>query len=214
MFAFIVYLLACWDSVFCVGLAGQLTGWLQTDPLPLPGPSVPGLLNNNNKNIFKFLCTWRLCLYVCLWRSEESLSQIPWDWSFIWLWATIWVLGSKLRFSERAASVFNPLSHPLSLWLRFLKFSASLYIFSVVEERASVILKRRSTLYRRWFFTFSQWPTIVYIWRVKMNLFSKTGVVVHFCNFSTQHAGGQTKDKKGKSWLSQIWRFLVPALGR
>lgn len=39
-----------------------------------------------------------------------------------------------------------------------------------------------------------------------MNLFSKTGMVVHFCNFSTQHAGGQTKDKTGKSWLTQIWR--------
>lgn len=39
-----------------------------------------------------------------------------------------------------------------------------------------------------------------------MNLFSKTGMVVHFSNFSTQHAGGQTKGKKGKSWLAQRWR--------
>lgn len=59
-----------------------------------------------------YLCVCFSCIYVCdsctclvpaeAWEGH----QIPWDWSDRQFWATLWVLGSKLRSSARTAPAF------------------------------------------------------------------------------------------------------------
>jgi hypothetical protein len=66
-----------------------------------------------------------LPMYICLctmciqwsWRSEEGAGS-PWNWSYRWLWAAMWVLGIKPRTSARVACVLNhwAFSPALFLW--------------------------------------------------------------------------------------------------
>lgn len=53
-----------------------------------------------------------LCTPVCLVPGEAGRRHwIPWNWSYKWLFAMMWVLGTKSRFSGRTANA-EPSSHP------------------------------------------------------------------------------------------------------
>lgn len=66
-------------------------------------------------NIFLFVfCVYAVfaCLYVCasqgcLVPSEARRYQIPWNWSYIWSWATMWMPGIKSKSTTRAARAPN-----------------------------------------------------------------------------------------------------------
>ena len=50
-----------------------------------------------------------------LWRPIRKGHWIPWNWSYRWLWATMWVLGAKPRFFVRAKKCSlpaKPFLHP------------------------------------------------------------------------------------------------------
>jgi hypothetical protein len=50
------------------------------------------------------------CMYICiLWifLVPEAARKGLWNWTSRWLWATVWVLGTKPGSSGRAASALN-----------------------------------------------------------------------------------------------------------
>lgn len=63
------------------------------------------------------LWIWTLCLYICMcamcmpcvFRGQNKTSDSQ-EWSYDWLWGTMWVLGTKLRSSVRATRVLNSLA--------------------------------------------------------------------------------------------------------
>ena len=55
-----------------------------------------------------FVCRGLCAPYMCLVPMEDSRGcWIPWTWSYIWLWATMWVLRTEPGSSERAASTLK-----------------------------------------------------------------------------------------------------------
>lgn len=49
-----------------------------------------------------------MCTYVCLAPMKVRIGHwIPWNWSYSWLWTTMWVLGIEPGSSGRAESAFN-----------------------------------------------------------------------------------------------------------
>lgn len=75
-----------------------------------------------------------VCLSMCvchiyttaLQRSHETLDL--WYWSYRRWWATTWVAGTELRYSERTASVLNPWAILPGPRLCFKKILSSLII--------------------------------------------------------------------------------------
>lgn len=74
------------------------------------------------RSVYLILCLWvfSLCT-MCLPAGIRRGHQIPWDWSFRWLWATVCALRVKPRSSTRIASAFK--SHLSSLFPVLLSLS-------------------------------------------------------------------------------------------
>ena len=60
----------------------------------------------------------------CVIPEVRRGHQIPWNWNYRWLWATMWVLGIKPGGSGRAASALN---HWANFPVLFLTFDAKPY---------------------------------------------------------------------------------------
>lgn len=49
-----------------------------------------------------------MCVCLSTLRVPDALTRrglwIPWNWSYSWLWAAMWLLGAEPGFSTRAAS--------------------------------------------------------------------------------------------------------------
>lgn len=65
-----------------------------------------------------FACVYICAPFVCLVPISIKRGHWVWSWSCIWWWASMWELGTELRFSRRAANVLihsaispAPLSH-------------------------------------------------------------------------------------------------------
>ena len=75
-----------------------------------------------------YLCfiLWLFCLHVYMCtkympsahRGEKTV-QMPWHWSYWWLRATLYVLGTEPGSSARAASVLNHWAISSALFLQF-----------------------------------------------------------------------------------------------
>lgn len=64
-----------------------------------------------------------VCLHVqvCMVPVEAwNVHWIHWKWNYTWLLAAMWVLGTQLESSARAASIFNPWAISLPPKIRFL----------------------------------------------------------------------------------------------
>lgn len=48
----------------------------------------------------------------CLQRTGEGVCQIPWNWSYGWLWAVTWVLGTKPWTLARTGRTILPAPPP------------------------------------------------------------------------------------------------------
>lgn len=61
------------------------------------------------------ICVWMFCLHVhmptmcmCLGPAEVRRGHsVPWNWSFRWLWVTMWVIKPKSESSTRGVSALN-----------------------------------------------------------------------------------------------------------
>lgn len=107
---------------------------------------------------FYVLFLWAILMHVCkyavyAWCLQKGL-QIPWNWSYRWLWAIMWVLRIKRVLLPWAASAWN-------LWPNFL---ASFWSFKMRIMTAPTP-KSISVDSRKWFFDHTQWP-----------------ITTHYCN--------------------------------
>lgn len=62
-----------------------------------------------------FLLLWVQVLPACVFRYQQRFPILPQHWSYRKFWATMWVLGIKLRSPGRAVRALNcepPLSSP------------------------------------------------------------------------------------------------------
>jgi hypothetical protein len=64
-----------------------------------------------NKYILFCMYMWHVCAWVCIYAMciQKSLEarrgqQIPWNWSYRWLWAMMWILRPEPRFSARTTT--------------------------------------------------------------------------------------------------------------
>lgn len=111
-------------------------------------------LSNNTVLFWKtdlfifILCIWMFSVYLCLytythawypWKPEKY--HIPWNWSYRWMWITMWVLGIELKPSGRqpvltnlwaifpAPNFFLRVIHFYFTWMGiFLLFACLLYL--------------------------------------------------------------------------------------
>ena len=90
--------------------------------LSFPAQSYLSLyLNHLQKKLF-YACLCMLC--ACLVPTEARRGhRLPWNWSYRWLWATVWVLRIE-PISGRVASVLNcwaisPVPYPQTLLYMF-----------------------------------------------------------------------------------------------
>lgn len=94
-----------WDRSFCIFLAVLKLALYIRLALNSPGHtcfclSCAGTLPCL-ANLFYFVCMSVLpaCMFVCHWcpwRSEEGIRSRDWSWK--WLWATMWVAGTEPMF--------------------------------------------------------------------------------------------------------------------
>ena len=134
----------------CVKDRAQFSSLL---PLWVPGPTWPGLLNhlmvqnichryfiNFLQLLFMHMSVLPACMSVhhmqaCLLPAEVGRGcQIPWNWSYRWLWSSMWVLRIELGFPVGASSALKHWAiSPAPTWM--FKFLVSYLQHHVSYER-------------------------------------------------------------------------------
>jgi hypothetical protein len=74
------------------------------------GPSQTGLILLEKNHLFIIVFTseyFASCMYVCMPSKIRRRHRIPWNWNYRWLWAAMWVLGTKPKSSARAGRALN-----------------------------------------------------------------------------------------------------------
>ena len=73
--------------------------------------------------LFVWVFAWisRYVPHVLLVPTEARREgQIPWNWSYMWLWAVLWVLGNQiLQRTSQCSYVLSPLSSSGSFYKRW-----------------------------------------------------------------------------------------------
>ena len=83
------------------------------------------------------MCVGVLSGYVCvplailMSTKARRGNQIPWIWSYRWLWATVWILGTESGGCRRAPQCFELLSHLSVSPGSYFNFTLLMYFVSV-----------------------------------------------------------------------------------
>lgn len=96
--------------------------------------------------LFLWAFLMHVCKYtVCVWCLQKGL-QIPWNLSYRWLWAIMWILRIKPVLRPWAASACN-------LWAILLAYFWS-FKMRIITAPTPKSIRVDS---RKWFFDYTQW---------------------------------------------------------